>query len=286
MVRGDLDTAEFFPAELVPVARHPLVRALPDAVRREVIVQHLYRYLDFTAKLEHLVVNRTALGISQGTVGLELPAEMRLDALKIYVDEGYHALMSVDLLQQISGGTGIAPRLPGEPFFLTRLAALREASPAPMRPLLEILFVIVSETLISGSLSAVPQEGAVLPEVRATIRDHALDEGRHHTYFAIMLRYLWGALDPATRGWAARQVPQLIHCFLAPDLPALRAELRRYGMPADAAEQVLAEVYDPRTVDAFVRSAAQQTVRHFASLGVLEDPRVREAFLAAGLLEP
>ncbi|MFE7131592.1 diiron oxygenase [Streptomyces sp. NPDC057638] len=283
MVDGDdSSVTSFFPATLVPIARHPLVGGLRPDLYEQVLVQHLYRYLDFTAKLEYLVVNRAALGIAHGSVDLDLPEEMRLDALKIYCDEAYHTLMSVDLLQQIVARTGIEPQLPEEPYFLHRLATLRESVDAPLRPLLDLLFVIVSETLISGNLSAIPREDDLLPAVRDTIRDHATDEGRHHTYFAIFLRHLWGQLDERTRRWAALRVPQLIHIFLAPDTPSIRAELRGYGLSRDESEQVLAEVFGGDTVRQYTRSSAQQTVRHFAALGIMDDPEIREAFEREG----
>jgi hypothetical protein len=90
-----------FSPDLVPLAAHPLVRALPPRAFERVLIQHLYRYLDFTAKLEHLVVNRTVLGIAHDTIGVELPEAMRFDAYKIYCDEAFHALFSADLARQV-----------------------------------------------------------------------------------------------------------------------------------------------------------------------------------------
>ncbi|MER7577573.1 diiron oxygenase [Streptomyces sp. NPDC126514] len=275
--------SSFFPAPLVPLAGHPLVQGLPPEAYEQVFIQHLYRYLDFTAKLEYAVVNRTALGIARGSVAIGLPREMRLDALKIYCDEAYHTLMSVDLLQQIEVRTGVPARLPEEPFFLKRLAGLLEEAGPDMAPLVELLFVIVSETLISGNLAAIPGHDDLLPAVRDTIQDHANDEGRHHTYFAIFLRHLWGQLDAHTRRQAALYVPRLIHAFLDPDLPALRQELQGYGMAADAVEQTLNEVFDTATVQRYTRASAQQTLRHFAALGVFDDAQAVEAFEEGGL---
>ncbi|WP_329171387.1 diiron oxygenase [Streptomyces sp. NBC_01477] len=283
---ADGGVATFFPPALVPLASHRLVRDLGPAAYEQVLVQHLYRYLDFTAKLEYLVVNRTALGIAHGSVDLGLPREMRLDALKIYCDEAYHTLMTVDLLEQITDRTRIAPRLPEEPYFLRRLAAIQESTEPELRPLVELLFVIVSETLITGSLSAIPRDQELLPQIRDTIQDHASDEGRHHAYFALFARHLWGALDTRTRRWAALRLPGLIHTFLDPDLDSMREELLGYGMPKDSVEQVLAEVFTSAGVQAYARSSAETTVRHFAALGVLEDPEAREAFDRQGLLPP
>ncbi|MEW2467995.1 diiron oxygenase [Streptomyces sp. NPDC046994] len=279
------DAVHYFPQDHVPVAAHPLVKALPPDVFEQVLIQHLYRYQDFTSKLEHLVVNRTALGIAHGTIGVQLPREMRLDAYKVYCDEAYHALSAADVIQQVRDRSDVDPRLPAQPYFLTRLEQILQSCDADLRPLVEILFVVVSETLISGNLADIPDDPSVLPMVSEVVRDHAVDEGRHHTYFAIFLRHLWGQLDERTRRRAGRYVPQLIETFLAPDTESIEAELRDHGMSREHAAQVVAEVFSPETVLAFSQAAARQTVRHFAGLGVLEDPRTAAEFQRYGLLE-
>src|SRR5947199_3439072 len=114
--RRTIDPAEgdafYFSPDLVPIARHLLIRRLPDATFREILIQHLFRYLDFTAKLESLVINRTILAIAHGSVGLWVPEPMRFDALKLYCDEAYHTLFSVDLARQVRDRTGLPARTP------------------------------------------------------------------------------------------------------------------------------------------------------------------------------
>jgi hypothetical protein len=281
---GDEDRLYFSP-ELVPVAGHPLVRELPDRVRREILIQHLYRYLDFTAKLEYLVVNRTVLGIVHGSVQVPVPEEMRLDGLKLYCDEAYHALFSADLARQVRLRTSVTPQLPAEPFFLRRLRELTRALPPGERTLAELLFVIVSETLISATLAEMPSDDDVSPAVRGTVRDHASDEGRHHAYFAAFLRHLWGGLDPAGRRAAGRLLPALMHAFLQPDVDAIRVELVGYGLSRDAAEQVLREVYAPEVVRAHSRAVSQQTRRYFEDLDAFEDPEALDQLAAYGFAD-
>lgn len=281
---GDEPAPWLFPPDLVPVTRHPLVRALPPQQFKQVLVQHLYRYLDFTAKLEYLVVNRTVLGIAHGSVGVPVPEEMRLDAYKMYCDEAYHALFSADLAAQVHRVTGTAARLPDEPFFLRRLTALLAELPTADRPLAELLFVIVSETLISASLAEVPQRAAVAPAVTGTIRDHAVDEGRHHAYFAYFLHRLWACLEPAERQIAGRLVPALMDAFLRPDLDALRTELVGYGLKRDEVEQVVTEVYTPEVLSEHARATSQQTRRYFRELGAFESAEAQDELAAYGLL--
>ncbi|MFD7510570.1 diiron oxygenase [Streptomyces sp. NPDC059853] len=274
----------FFPPELVPIAQHSLVQALPPPIFEQVLIQHLYRYLDFTAKLEYLVVNRTILGIAHGSVRVDMPDEMRFDALKMYCDEAYHSLFSVDLARQVHEQTGIAARLPERPYFLRRLELTIENAGPDLRNLTELLFVIVSETLISATLAEIPSGHRVVPVVRDTIRDHALDEGRHHAYFATLLRRLWGQLAPTTRHQAALLTPSLIDAFLRPDIEEIRKELHGYGLGRDDTEQVIGEVLSERVVQEHTALTAQQTVRYFESVGALEIPEVREEFYKYGLV--
>lgn len=280
----DDDTSVYFSPDLVPLTRHALVRELRPELFDQVLTQHLYRYLDFTAKLETLVVNSTVLSIATGSVGIPLPEEMRFDAYKIYCDEAYHALFSADLMRQVQERTGIRPLLPAEPYFLRRVREIQEALPSNLRPLAQLLFVTISETLISATLGDVPVDATVAPGVRDAIRDHAADEGRHHAYFVIFLRHLWGALDETGRREAALLAPRLINAFLSPDTDAIRAELLSYGLARDDAEQVLAEVYDEEIVRTHTQATAQRTVQYFTALDALELPSVEAEFHRFGLL--
>ncbi|MFI7002703.1 diiron oxygenase [Nocardia sp. NPDC050175] len=281
---SETEGQHFFSPDLVPLARHGRVRNLPPDLFDQLVIQHLYRYLDFTAKLEQFVVNRTALGIAQGTIGILVPAEMRLDAHRIYCDEAYHALSAAELMHQVELRTGVRPMLPEVPYFMTRLAEIQQRMGSSFSALAEIIFVIVSETLISGTLSEIPDDPEVVPTVSEVIRDHAADEGRHHTYFAHFLKELWAQSDRSTRRIAGLLAPEMILAFLRPDVPAMRAELVGYGFSRDTTEQILAEILPEELIQATARGAAQQTVRHFARLGVLDDAETMEAFQKHGLI--
>jgi hypothetical protein len=280
---GDEPIHQLFPRELVPIANHPIMLAQPETVPDQAVAQQLFRYLDFTAKLELLVVNRTMVGIAGGSIGLRLPDQMRLDALKMYCDEGYHALQAVDLMWQAADRTGVAPRLPDQPFFLIRLGQLLDGLEPADRALAELLFVIVSETLISATLADVLTDGQADNAVLHTIRDHALDEGRHHAYFVLLLRSLWGQLTRGQRELAGRLVPSLIDAFLRPDLPGLRRELAGYGLSPDAAETVLGETYPTGTVQTYARMASRHTRNYFAQLGAFDSAAAADQLDRFGL---
>ena len=98
----------YFSPDLVPIVAHPLVVKLGPSVKREILIQHLYNYFDFTSCFEVEVVNWGVKRIFLKKTGFELPEEMLFDAYMIYCDEAYHSLFCADLKSQIQVVTGIA----------------------------------------------------------------------------------------------------------------------------------------------------------------------------------
>ncbi|MFE0170891.1 diiron oxygenase [Streptomyces sp. NPDC059002] len=284
-VAGPLDPAtRFFPHHLVPYWDHPLVRELPERRRQELLARHLYHYLTFTAHFETRVVNRATERIADGRAGLALPAPVRLDAYRIYCDEGYHALFSLDVVEQIAAATGIPPLPYAFDPFLRQLDGIGAELLSGEPVLTQLLQVVVFETLAPVALDEVPRDRAVLPVVREIVRDHARDEGHHHVYFARFFELLWHDLPTPLKRRAARCLPELIVSSLAPDLRPVGAALTVAGLGPDAVRDILADGYrTPGRQDA-LRSTARHTVRLFRDTGVLELPGAAEAFGAAGLL--
>ena len=69
------DGPPLFSPSLVPTVHHPIVARREPEARNDLIARHALRYLDFTAKLEHLIVNKTVLSIAHGTCGSTSPTK-------------------------------------------------------------------------------------------------------------------------------------------------------------------------------------------------------------------
>ena len=275
----------FFTPELVPVAQHPLVRRLgPEAVRA-LQVQHLYRYLDFTTKLELEVVNDVARDIALGKAALAVPDVMRADAFKLCTDEAHHAYFSDDMIRQVAAATGIAPLPCGTPPFLRRLRAIQRNLTPDRKRLSVCLFAVVSETLISGILAQVPKDERVVTSVRELVADHAEDEGRHSAYFSQFFGYLWPRLGRDLRRGLGPLLPEFILAFLQPDYGAIRRSLAGLSLEPEEADAVVAEAYPSNEVVANAREAATVTLRLFEHNGVMDAPRIADAFRARGLYD-
>ncbi|WP_262059338.1 diiron oxygenase [Streptomyces sp. STR69] len=273
----------FFPAALVPYARHEAVRELPSERVRELTVRHLYQFLLSTTHLETRVVNTAAEAVANGRTGLDLPAALRPDAFKVYCDEGYHALYSLDLADQIAAVTGIP--IPDQDYggFVDRLRASAHRALPGAPALAGLLQAVVFETLITAVLNEVPGDPSVVGVVRDLLRDHARDEGRHHRFFSALFREVWTHLSTADRTAAAHALPELIRAALTWDLAPVRTSLRLAGLDPDTARRVADDCCaagpDPRRLNETARS----TLRLCAAVGVFELPGAREHFAAHGL---
>lgn len=286
MVDGDheVQNMAFFPRHLIPHMSHPLVAGADVPVLRYLEAQHLFQWLQFTARFEVAVVNRATERIAGGTSGVEVPMSGRLAAYKIYVDEGYHSLYSLDLVNQVSGQAGLEPLPYDFAPFLERLDAVADALPGHRR-LMQLLQVVVFETLITSILRDIPADKRVMSVVRDTVKDHAEDEGQHHAYFSRFFGLLWSGLDEATRDRVAVHLPALITRSLRPATePATNAMLVA-GFPTAHIRTIVEESYSATAVNASNRVAAEHTIRLFEAFDVLDRPGVREQFTHAGLIE-
>ena len=283
--RGQIERGKvLFPDRLVPHLKHPLVAALGDEQRERLRLLQLYQFLLATTHMETRVVNVGAERIANGRCGLDLPVAMRMDAFKVYCDEGYHALYSLDLADQIARATGVA--LPSWDYgtFVDRLAR-RGCELLPDEPeLSQLLQVIVFETLITAVLNEAPAEPELEETVREVLRDHAKDEGRHHRFFSAFFHELWTGLDPALRPRVASALPDLIRLCVGADTVPVRSALLSAGLDDLAADQVLHDCYDITDNPARLMEISRGTVAMCRSAGVLDTPGACDAFAAGGLI--
>jgi len=278
------DGKVFFPERLVPYLDHEALTTLTPQRHRELTVRHLYQFLLSTAHLETRIVNRAAELIANGRSGLDLPMSSKMDAFKVYCDEGYHSLYSLDLADQIATETGIP--IPDWDYggFVDALteAAARLLPDSPK--LVPLLQVVVFETLITAVLNEIPIDPTVLTVVRDLTRDHAKDEGHHHRYFAGLFHELWHQLDPSLRGPVARTLPELITACLTWDVEPVHSSLMLAGLTPGVARDVVHDSYHGSTGRERVSDICRATVRVYRSAGVFDVPGATEAFAGHGLL--
>lgn len=275
------DGGAYFAPELQPHVLHPVVERQGRDVARELLRRALGRYLHATSFLEIRVVNRVAAELAHGSLGRDLLARARFEALQITCDEGYHAVLASDLLSQIGG-----ERLSEPPAFFTRLGRLCElhARSTEEAGFVRFLFTVVTETAISASMQQLARSPVVLPAVREFVADHARDEAWHGAYFSALFTTFWSRLGPDERSRHGQLLPALVHAFLAPDTDAIAADLVAVGLSPSEAASVVADACSPAAQRETIRRGAVPVLTCFRRAGALSGD-THDAFVRAGLVE-
>jgi len=274
-----------FPPELVPGIGHPLVEKLGNHAAQRVTMRKLESYNAFTESLEYQAVMAAAIKIAQNPSAFGLSEQAGREARLIVTDESHHAYVAVELMKRIPGFSELPPLIPSQPPFLRVLKELERGFPTEFADDLLIAFVSISETLITSILRGIPRDPRVVSAVRNTVRDHCIDEARHHSYFVYVVHEHWASSSPDRRETLGPLYANLIRLFLDPDLDLCRDWLTEAGLDRRDAELVLRDYYSPERVAAGLRADAFPTLKLMGRVGVLDDPTARAAFVEQKLID-
>ena len=274
-----------FPPELVPGIGHPLVEKLGDTAKHRLMMRKLESYNAFTESLEYKAVMAASIKLAQNPLAFGLSEQAGMEARLIVTDESHHAYVAIELLRHISGFAELPPLIPSQPPFLRGLEELNRSLPTVFADDLLIAFVSISETLITSILRGIPRDPRVVSAVRNTVRDHFIDEARHHSYFLYVVHQHWASSTPDRREILGPLYARLIRLFLDPDLDLCRAWLLETGLDSHDAELVLRDYYSPKRVAAGLRADAFPTLQLMERVGVLANPVARAEFVEQNLID-
>ena len=278
-----LETRHWFPPGFLAYLTHPAIEAAGQTVIHRLSANHLVYFLDYTTLLEHRIVNRCVETIIHGELKVHIPSRMKTAALQLYTDEGYHALFSNTLAEQVAGVYGISLR-PVMPHRITRLNTLLDHAPEEHKALAWFLVGFVSETIIAKELLDVCRDDLV-SSVRAMLRDHLADEARHSRYFSEVFHYLWLTLNSRQRTFAARLLRDIIRIFFEADERWMRESLLGAGVGDTAITEILSGLTSPQATLLRARSGAGATLQAMTKAGFFALPYNRQLFMKAGLID-
>ncbi|MDR9863792.1 MULTISPECIES: diiron oxygenase [Pseudomonas] len=282
-VQQQLETRYWFPPAFLPYLSHPAIEAEGRAVLHRLTANHLVHFLDYTTLLEHRIVNRAVETIIHGELPAFVPPRMKNAALQLYTDEGYHALFSHRLAEQIAALYGIAER-PVMPLRITRFNALIARTSASNRPLAWFLLGFVSETIIARELLDVCRESLV-SSVNDMLRDHLTDEARHSRYFAEVFHYLWLTLNSRQRTFSAKTLLEIITLFFEVDERWLQKSLHGAGIGETAVREILDSLTHRQASCQRAKNGATATLDALRKAGFFALPNNQKLFAKAGLID-
>ncbi|MCF5704676.1 diiron oxygenase [Pseudomonas syringae] len=209
---------------IYPLSRQPLV--LSETFLREcpqqrdfALVQTLYKFINDVVIFETEIVDKTARSIAKNRFAVPFPFACRYDAMTVVVDEDYHALVAMDFMQQTVAMTGIEPiRLPDEIELSRAIPAAVALAPEHLRSAVELICVAIAENTVTGDVAAFARDDSVKPSIKGLMADHLLDEGRHSSFWARMVRIYWYTANAADRETIAQILPVFIGHYLTNDI--------------------------------------------------------------------
>jgi hypothetical protein len=209
---------------IYPLSRQPLV--LSETFLREcpqqrdfALVQTLYKFINDVVIFETEIVDRTARAIAKNRFAVPFPFACRYDAMTVVVDEDYHALVAMDFMQQTVAMTGIEPiELPAEIELSRAIPAAVALAPEHLRSAVELICVAIAENTVTGDVAAFARDDTVKPSIKGLMADHLLDEGRHSSFWARMVRIYWHTANDADRETIAQILPVFIGHYLTNDI--------------------------------------------------------------------
>ena len=209
---------------IYPLSRQPLV--LSETFLREcpqqrdfALVQTLYKFINDVVIFETEIVDKTARSIAKNRFAVAFPFACRYDAMTVVVDEDYHALVAMDFMQQTVAMTGIEPiRLPDQIELSRAIPAAVALAPEHLRSAVELICVAIAENTVTGDVAAFARDDTVKPSIKGLMADHLLDEGRHSSFWARMVRIYWHTASEADREAIANILPVFIGHYLTNDI--------------------------------------------------------------------
>ncbi|VVN22418.1 hypothetical protein PS684_00578 [Pseudomonas fluorescens] len=282
-VQQQLQSRYWFPPAFLPYLAHPAIQTAGREVLHRLTANHLVHFLDYTTLLEHRIVNRAVEVIAHRELPIYVPLPMKHAALQLYTDEGYHALFSNRLAEQIAGLYGITGR-PTIPRRITRMNAMIARTPEKNRALAWFLLGFVSETIIARELLDICRD-TLVSSVNDMLRDHLADEARHSRYFAEVFHYCWLSMNSRQRTFVSRTLLEIIGIFFEVDERWLQQSLRGAGIADSDVMEIVGGMATVQANRARARSGCIATVDALRKAGFFATPHNQTLFAKAGLID-
>ncbi|BBP73482.1 hypothetical protein PHLH6_54860 [Pseudomonas sp. Seg1] len=282
-VQQQLESRYWFPPAFLPYLAHPAIQAAGREVLHRLTANHLVYFLDYTTLLEHRIVNRAVEVIAHRELPIYVPLAMKHAALQLYTDEGYHALFSNRLAEQIATLYNVGGR-PAIPKRITRMNALVARTPEKQRSLTWFLLGFVSETIIARELLDVCRDSLV-SSVNDMLRDHLADEARHSRYFAEVFHYLWLSMNIRQRTFVSKTLLEIIGIFFEADERWLQQSLRGAGIAESDVRNIVGSMATVQASRARAKSGSIATLDALRKAGFFATPHNQTLFSKAGLID-
>ena len=271
----EINPDRWFPSSMAPALAHAEITNLTLPERLRLHINHLTYFLDYTTDLEITHVNKAVKSITHGALKKYFDSSDHRAALKLYVDEGYHALLSRELADQVANHFRLKRRRSAR---INSLSELVAQTPSSHQDLTQFIIAFVSETLITKELLDLSRNN-LIPGVYNLLIDHLHDEGKHSVYFSYCFEKLWTKLSEPQQDFAARSLLEILLIFGRPDKEFI---LSLFTSNAKQGESILKHLED--RVTERIATLAIPTMQAVQRTTLLQKHDMLHLFRANGIL--
>jgi hypothetical protein len=185
-----------FPEELYPFLNHDLIVNRGPLLKKYLLTQLCYKYLQEICITETDIVNPACLSIAYNELCVSLPIEIQTDAFSVITDEAFHSYVARSFMMQMQQANNILPiNLPRANEVTKASIIIKKSLDKKYHSHFELIATCISENIFTDEIIEVSKFEQVNPSFHKLMKDHARDEGRHASYFTDVLRQYWQGLD-------------------------------------------------------------------------------------------
>lgn len=181
-------------------------------------IHHLIHFMGYTTDLELGHVNAAAHCMINGQLSQYFEDTIQKNALNLYTDEGYHALFSRHIADQVAKHFNLNRQKSER---IKRLDELMLTTPERFQHFTRFAIGFISETLITQELSLLSRGDLIAP-ISCMFKDHLRDEGKHALFFSHCFAVLWAQLSEAERSFFVDILLKTIRAFCQPDITLIK----------------------------------------------------------------
>ena len=269
-----------------PILDHNDLKSLSDDQKRFVMGTQLLEFVEKTTIFEIEQVNNVANNLALGKYDFDIPNLLKVDAFKIYTDEGFHALfskkMSDDIKKYYKIEDDITPYLKN--FFL-QLKKIGSKFDQKYLYLSNLSSTIVSESMIVHDISN-EMKSIVYEPIREMFRDHMIDEAYHANYFGTLFKVIWSQLSKKEKEIMSSNLCDSILLLSKPRVDIFYYSLSKLGFKENQISKIISDVYDnnKEIKQNILKRKSSPVLKLLENTGVFNFTFANEKFKANGLI--
>lgn len=277
-----LKKTPWFTNNSLPYLADPRISNLGEDANRYITASHLVNFLEYTTLLEHRIVNKAIEYITQESLVDGLPTVVRKNALLLYTDEAYHALISDQVADQVAEIFNINTNHKSH-VRVTNLEKIANDVPEDLKAITWFLIAFVSETVISKSFLTMSKSTLIEP-IYDMLKDHLEDECVHAKYFADLFPLVWENIRTEERKYLGEILIKIIRSFATIDKGWHERNLSYIGANENLIQEISDKYSSREILNLRVKDGCIGTFRALKRAGFFNDRYMKDLFTREGLL--